>query len=71
MSAPRPTLAASERTAARLLDIQPKKFRELVGMGALPPPIRIADLERWRVDDLVAILEGRAARPADDEDIEI
>lgn len=64
-----PSLAAAERTAARMLDLPVAAFRKLVSEGALPPPLRIGGYERWRVDDLRAILDGSAALP--DEDFEI
>ena len=52
---------ASEKTAARLLDMETKEFRELVANGALPPPTKItAGVERWRVADIDAILTGKA-----------
>lgn len=59
-------LYASDRTAARLLDLKLAEFRDLVAAGALPPPTRIGALERWSVEDLDAILRGRAFRPQDD-----
>ena len=59
-------LWASDRTAARLLDLKLTEFRELVNAGALPPPTRIGALERWSVEDLDAILRGQAFRPQDE-----
>lgn len=59
-------LYASDRTAARLLDLKLAEFRDLVAAGVLPPPTRIGALERWSVEDLDAILRGRAFRPQDD-----
>lgn len=60
-------LAVSDTNAAHMLDLPTTKFRELVAAGALPPPVRVADgIERWRVDDLQAILSGKAARPSED-----
>lgn len=65
----RPTaqiLYASDRTAARLLDMTPSEFRDLVNAGALPRPSRIGTLERWNVEDLEAILRGTVLKPQDD-----
>lgn len=62
----RQILYASDRTAARLLDMTPSEFRDLVNAGALPRPHRIGTHERWRVEDLDAILRGAAFRPQDD-----
>ena len=59
-------LFASERTAARLLDMKPKQFRELVDRGALPPPVKVmAGIERWDVEDLRAVLRGH--KPSNSE----
>ncbi|TCP58748.1 hypothetical protein EV663_11714 [Rhodovulum bhavnagarense] len=59
-------LAVRDITAAQMLDMPPTQFRRLVADGALPPPTRIAGLERWRVDQLQAILSGEAAKPNED-----
>jgi predicted DNA-binding transcriptional regulator AlpA len=54
-------LFAKERTAAKLLDMTTKEFRDLVSSGALPAPTKIGeDHERWNVSDLQAILSGKA-----------
>ncbi|WP_376872293.1 hypothetical protein [Albirhodobacter sp. R86504] len=53
-------LFAAEKTAASLLDMRPHEFRSLVNAGALPRPIRIGEVERWRVDQLKAIATGEA-----------
>ncbi|MEY8841292.1 hypothetical protein AB9K41_19865 [Cribrihabitans sp. XS_ASV171] len=60
---------ASERSAARLLDMKPADFRRLVDCGALPAPVQIGEYERWNVDQLRNTLSGHAARP--DEDFEL
>ncbi len=52
-------LFASDATAAKLLDMRPAEFRELVEAGALPSPVQIGPLRRWDVDELRAILRGR------------
>lgn len=67
MAKPVPQLLyASDRTAARLLDLTLAEFRELVTAGALPPPTRIGPLDRWNVEDLDAIIRGQAFRPQDE-----
>ncbi len=61
---------ASERSAARLLDMRPAEFRALVDAGALPPPVKIAGkLERWSVGDLDAIVRGIKPKPVEDFDL--
>lgn len=59
--------ALREANAAAYLDLPVTRFRKLVSSGAFPGPVRLADnLERWRVDDLRAILTGEAARPTEE-----
>lgn len=59
--------ALRESNAAAFLDLSVTRFRKLVNCGALPGPVRLADgIERWRADDLRAILSGTAARPSED-----
>lgn len=53
-------LFASERTAARLLDMQPGQFRALVDIGALPGPVAH---DRWDVSELEAIMRGSKPKP--------
>lgn len=60
MSAPTPILA-SERTAAKLLDMKPVAFRALVKAGHLPQPRDIAGHERWDVEELRQIGRGDVA----------
>lgn len=63
-------LYASERSAARLLDMKPAEFRSLVEAGALPRPVKIAgEVERWRVKDLDAIAGGSLAKPSEEFDL--
>lgn len=71
MPAARPytPLAVRDTKAAAMLDMSATEFRRLVERGALPPPTRIGGLERWRVDQIDAILRGDAALPK--EDIEL
>lgn len=55
-------ILASDRTAAKLLDMTRAEFRSLVEAGALPPPVKLGNaLQRWRVRDLEAIVTGDAA----------
>ena len=66
MNAPLLPLAVREATAARMLDMPAAEFRQLVAEGALPPPCRVGGHERWRVNDIEAILDGSAALPYED-----
>jgi hypothetical protein len=59
-------LFASERGAARLLDMTPTEFRGLVDAGALPQP---CSFERWDVAQLEAIMRGTKPKPAEDFDL--
>lgn len=65
-----PLIAVRDTTAAKMLDLPATEFRRLVQCGALPPAVRIAGHERWRVRDIEAILSGDAAKPKS-EDIEV
>jgi hypothetical protein len=49
-------------TAAKLLDMKPEVFKWLVEEGALPPPCRVAGVERWHVKELERIMSGDAAK---------
>lgn len=51
---------ASEKTAARLLDMTPSEFRTLVEKGSLPGPKKIAEHKRWSTRELEAIISGEA-----------
>ncbi len=53
-------LLAGRTRAARLLDLKPKKFEELVDSGALPRPRNVGGEEKWVVDELRAIVTGSA-----------
>jgi predicted DNA-binding transcriptional regulator AlpA len=68
MGTPRP-IAVREAKAAEMLDMPASEFRRLVAAGSLPKPCVIGDHERWRVDQIEAILKGDAALP--DEDFEL
>lgn len=59
-------LAVKAQTAAAMLDMPPAEFMRLVGAGALPPPVKIGQHERWRVEQLSAIIRGDAAKPSED-----
>lgn len=71
MPAPRSfkPIAVRDTKAAAMLDMSATEFRRLVERGALPPPSRIGDLERWRVDQIEAILRADAALPDEDFDL--
>ena len=51
-------LFASERTAARLVDMKPDEVRDLVDRGLLPPPRRIGNVERFDLAELQAVIRG-------------
>lgn len=53
-------LFATEATAARLLDMKLSEFRGLVQGGHLPPARRIANMQRWDVEELRKIIAGEA-----------
>lgn len=53
---------ATETTAAKLLDLNIKAFRDLVADGYLPTGQQIAPgTFRWRVEELKRIASGEAA----------
>ena len=56
-------LAVKAQTAAAMLDMPQAEFMRLVERRALPPPVRIGQHERWRVEQLNAIIRGDAAKP--------
>lgn len=61
MSAQAPILA-SEVSAAKLLDMNPREFRALVDAGHLPRGKEIAPgMIRWAVDELRRIASGEAS----------
>lgn len=60
-------IAVRAATAAKMLDMPVERFRSYVEAGALPGPVKIGRDERWRVDQLQAILRGDAALPQDFE----
>ena len=49
---------ATDKSAAKLLDMKPKQFRELVKSRCLPPPISIGDLERWNMEEVYKAIRG-------------
>lgn len=59
MNAVAPILA-SERTAAKLLDMKPAEFRALVDEGVLPGPKRVGEFDRWEVEHLKLVACGNA-----------
>ena len=57
-------LFANEANAARLFDMKPAEFRDLVERGLLPSGTEIAPgFIRWNCEQLKAIASGVAARP--------
>ncbi|TDK50831.1 hypothetical protein [Antarcticimicrobium luteum] len=59
-------IAVRDTTAAGLLDMPVSEFRRLVNCGALPPPVTVAQHERWIVGQIEAILSGRADLPTEE-----
>ncbi|MDO6585247.1 hypothetical protein Q4543_06925 [Salipiger sp. 1_MG-2023] len=57
-------ILATERNAAKLLDMKPADFRGLVDAGVLPKPAEIGGFERWDVEQLRAIALGDLANGA-------
>ncbi|RJE83648.1 hypothetical protein D3P04_14645 [Paracoccus onubensis] len=53
-------------TAAKLLDMKPAEFRQLVEAGALPGPVRH---ERWDVEQIRSIMRGDAVKPHEEFEI--
>lgn len=54
-------MLASENTAARLLDMKPREFRELVELGHLPKGNEIAPgVHRWDTELLKRLAQGEA-----------
>lgn len=47
-----------ESTAARMLDLKPSEFRELVQSGHLPRPVALGKHERWAVEQLHRTVSG-------------
>lgn len=59
-------LLATEKTAAKMLDMKLAEFRRLVDEGALPPPARF---NRWDVSQIRSIATGDAAKVAQELDL--
>lgn len=57
---------ASEATAARLLDMKPARFRELVEAGHLPPPFLVGGDRRFDVAELRRVIRGELIGGAGD-----
>ena len=57
MRSPTP-IYASESRAAKMLDVKPAQFRQLVDDGHLPPPRDIGGLQRWDIEELRRIISG-------------
>ena len=52
------SLFVSESKAAKMLDLKKKEFTELVRKGVLPQPVQLDKYNRWRTEDLAAIMTG-------------
>lgn len=59
-------LFASDKTAARLLDMSRPQFLSLVQAGALPGPVKH---DRWDVAELQAIMRGDKIKPSEEFDL--
>ncbi|PTV94900.1 AlpA family transcriptional regulator [Rhodobacter aestuarii] len=59
-------LYATDRTAAKLLDMKPAEFRDLVEVGALPAPLKIGTFERWSIEEINAIVQGTKPKPTEE-----
>ncbi|SIS65092.1 hypothetical protein SAMN05421772_102277 [Paracoccus saliphilus] len=46
--------------AAKMLDMKPAEFRQLVECGSLPGPVKH---DRWDVEQLASIMRGDAVKP--------
>lgn len=53
-------IALRERTAAAMMDMEPREFRRLVDGGHLPRPKSIGGIERWDAAQLRLIMSGEA-----------
>jgi hypothetical protein len=53
-------------SAAKLLDMRPKEFEELVSQGALPGPV---GHDRWDTEILIDAMRGKAAKPKEEFDL--
>lgn len=59
-------LFASASTAAKLLDMKPSEFQQLVDSGSLPGPVKHY---RWDVEQIRAIMRGEFVKPSEDFDL--
>jgi predicted DNA-binding transcriptional regulator AlpA len=51
-------IAVAEKNAAKMLDMRPNEFRNLVNEGILPRPRKVGPFERWDADELKAVMRG-------------
>lgn len=56
-------LLVSDREAAGMLSMGRSTFWRAVGEGALPQPVKIGGITRWRVSDLQRAIEPPASQP--------
>lgn len=54
-----PPLFVTETNAARIVDMKPAEFRELVKAGSLPSPCLLSGKKRWDVEELCAVMRGK------------
>lgn len=55
---------ATEANAARLLDMRPAEFRQLVEAGHLPGPVSIGPVRRYDVEHMRRVILGEVAAEA-------
>ncbi|EBA18364.1 hypothetical protein RSK20926_11614 [Roseobacter sp. SK209-2-6] len=51
-------IAVAETGAAKMMDMKPSEFRELVAQGVLPRPRKVGPYERWDAEELRAVMRG-------------
>lgn len=51
-------LFCRDATAAKMLDMSTKRFRDLVAAGSLPAPVSIGGEERWDREEITAVVRG-------------
>jgi excisionase family DNA binding protein len=54
------------KQVSQVLQCSPSTVRRMVESGAIPPPLRLGGLQRWRMSDLEAMVEAPKERPETD-----